>query len=185
MTAHDRKTDPATTIIEIMRGASDMYGGEAITQLAHGLQCAKLAMDEGASDELVIAALLHDIGHLIDKKFELGQTQEIDRQHETIGAGYLAKHLPAAVTEPIRMHVDAKRYLCTDKAYADALSPASERSLRLQGGPFTADEAKEFMARPYAADALLVRKWDDIGKDPDMVTPGIDAFAPILARVMS
>lgn len=185
MTDKATKADPVTTLIDVMRdNGGDLYGGECITQLAHGLQCAKLAMDEGASDALVAAALLHDIGHLVDKKFQMGQEQEIDRRHEAIGAAYLSKFMPADVTEPIRLHVDAKRYMCaTDEAYAASLSDASVRSLRLQGGPFSKAEAEAFMARPHAREAVLLRKWDDLGKDPDMVTPTLGDFRPMLSRL--
>lgn len=187
MTDRTSRPDPVATIIDVMRdNGGDLYGGECITQLEHGLQCAKLAMDDGASEALIAAALLHDIGHLVDNKFHLGQENEIDRHHEAIGAAYLSKNFPDAVTEPIRLHVDAKRYMCaTDEAYAASLSEASVRSLRLQGGPFTKEQADAFMARPHALEAVLLRKWDDLGKDPEMVTPTLDDFAPMLNRLVA
>lgn len=173
------------TIVEIMERADDeRYGGECVSQLVHGLQCAAIAKHEGASESLITAALLHDIGHLVDKRFEVGQRNDIDRRHEDIGAAYLSRMFPASVTEPIRLHVDAKRYLCSiDNDYAASLSPASQRSLRLQGGTFTAQEAQEFIARPFAIDAVKLRKWDDLAKDPDAVTPRLDYFIPMVARM--
>lgn len=187
MTDQTSRPDPVSTIIDIMRdNGGDLYGGECITQLEHGLQCAKLAMDEGASEALIAAALLHDIGHLVDNKFHLGQENDVDRHHESIGAAYLSKHFPKAVTEPIRLHVDAKRYMCaTDAAYAASLSDESKRSLRLQGGPFTKEQADSFIAHPHAEEAVLLRKWDDLGKDPEMVTPTVDDFAPMLGRLVA
>lgn len=155
----------------------EMYGGEAVTQLAHALQCAMLAEREGAAPALTVAALLHDLGHIVDKRFQLGQETPVDRHHEDIGSAYLARWFPPAVTEPIRLHVPAKRYLCrVEPGYFDGLSPASVRSLDLQGGTFTSDEAKAFVAQPYATDAARLRRWDDLAKDPDAGTPPLDHF---------
>ena len=149
-----------------------LYGYEAVSQLAHGLQCAAYAETEGASPDLIAAALLHDVGHLVDKHFERGQVNAVDRRHEAIGAAYLARAFPPSVTEPIRLHVAAKRYLCAvDDGYLATLSPASVRSLELQGGPYTAAEAETFIAQPYADDAVRLRRWDDLAKDPAAVTP--------------
>lgn len=155
----------------------EQYGGEPVSQLAHALQCASLAEQQGECADLIAAALLHDIGHLIDSRFEEGQVNEIDRQHERIGAGYLSNHFPDSVTAPIRLHVDAKRYLChVDSAYFDGLSEASIRSLRLQGGPFSENEAAAFIGQPYADDAVKLRLWDDEGKVADMETPPLSHF---------
>jgi len=155
----------------------EMYGGEAVTQLAHALQCATLAERDGAATALIVAALLHDLGHIVDKRFQLGQDNPIDRHHEDIGSAYLARWFPPAVTEPIRLHVPAKRYLCqVEPDYFDGLSPASVRSLDLQGGTFTSDEAQAFIAQPYAEDAARLRRWDDLAKDPAAETPPLDHF---------
>lgn len=153
------------------------YGNECVSQLAHACQCALLAEQNDADGALISAALLHDVGHLVDKRFAQGQARDIDRQHEIIGAAYLGKMFPTSVTEPIRLHVDAKRYLCfADKDYFDTLSPASVRSLELQGGIFASAEAEAFIAAPYAVDAVNLRKWDDLAKVPDLATPSLDHF---------
>ena len=154
-----------------------LYGGEEVSQLAHALQCAALAEASGADAYLITATLLHDIGHLVDGRFEEGQVKDIDRKHEDIGAGFLSRHFPDSVTAPIRLHVDAKRYLCqTDPTYFDGLSDASVRSLRLQGGPFSKDEAMTFIRQPFAEDAVKLRLWDDEGKVPGLDTPPLQHF---------
>lgn len=174
----DQPMSPVEEITRILeQKGGELYGGEEISQLQHALQCALLAEEEGAEPAVIAAALLHDFGHLADKRFEVGQTQDIDRRHEDIGAAWLARFLPPEVTEPIRLHVDAKRYLCAvDADYNDGLSEASVRSLRLQGGPFSVDESRDFMARPHAGDAVSVRRWDDLAKDPEKVTPPLSHY---------
>ena len=150
--------------------------GERVTQTAHALQSAALAEAEGAAASLVAAALLHDIGHLLTK-----QADGIDDRHEHIAAGYLAKRFGPAVSEPVRLHVDAKRWLCAcEPGYAAMLSSASVRSLALQGGAFSPEEAAAFLARPYAAEAIRLRRWDDLAKRPDVVTKPLEAYAPLL-----
>jgi phosphonate degradation associated HDIG domain protein len=152
----------------------EMYGGEAVTQLAHALQSAALAEADGADAALVAAALLHDVGHLVDKHAEGAAASGIDRQHEDIGSGYLARWFKPEVTEPIRRHVAAKRCLVTtEPGYFATLSEASVISLKVQGGPFTEGEARSFLALPGAADALRLRKWDDLAKVPDLKTPDL------------
>lgn len=172
-------------IADVMETAGNsVYGGEDISQLAHALQSAMHAERMGAGDALVAAALLHDIGHLIDKKFELGQEQPVDRHHEAIAAGYLAKILPPEVTEPIRLHVEAKRYLCfADQTYRDGLSSASIRSLELQGGAFSPGEAEAFISRPYAEEAVLLRRCDELAKDPECVTPSLAHYMQTVEKV--
>ncbi len=170
----------ADRILEIleMSGAAQ-YGDEAVSQLQHALQCAHLAECSGAPDPLVVAALLHDFGHLIHKLGEDAAMRGIDDRHETLGSKYLARWFGEEVTAPVGLHVDAKRYLCAaDPAYFDTLSRASVRSLELQGGPFSEAEAASFIARPYAHDALAVRRWDDQAKDPGAVTPGLGRYRP-------
>jgi len=155
----------------------NLYGNECISQLEHAKQCAMHAELNDSTPELIAAALLHDIGHLVDKKFQTGQENDIDRHHEVIGAAYLARSFPPSVTEPIRMHVLAKRYLCAvEKGYFERLSPASVRSLKLQGGAFTAAEAADFIQQPYAEDAVNLRRWDELAKVPDCETPTLNHF---------
>ena len=168
----------ADRILEILEtSGAEQYGDEAVSQLQHALQCAHLAECSGAPDPLVVAALLHDFGHLIHKLGEDAARRGIDDRHEVLGRKYLARWFDEDVTAPIGLHVDAKRYLCaTDPAYFDTLSPASVRSLELQGGPFSEAGAAAFIAQPYAQDALAVRRWDKQAKDPEAVTPGLDRY---------
>ncbi|WP_334189382.1 HD domain-containing protein [Noviherbaspirillum sp.] len=161
------------------RGAG-MYGGEAVTQLEHALQCATLAKADGAAPELVTAALLHDICHLAEG------LDDRTYPHGPTGAAMLEELFPAAVTEPVRMHVDAKRYLCAiEPLYWSGLSGASKRSLMWQGGPFTPDEAAAFIAQPHAEDAVNLRRWDDEAKVPGAETASLDEFVAIMQSVAS
>ena len=168
------------------RGGEE-YGGEAVTQLQHGMQAATLAEREGAGDALVTAALLHDVGHMID--VPPGETIEtiadagIDAVHEDVGAIYLKRWFGDDVTWPIRHHVAAKRYLCLRKpGYLEALSPASVKSLALQGGPFTDAEADEWLTQPFTHEGVRLRIWDDLAKDPEMATPPLEHFIDIAER---
>jgi gamma-butyrobetaine dioxygenase len=139
--------------------------GERVSQLDHALQCAALAALDGAAPTLVAASLLHDYGHLIGDRGRMAERDGLDDEHETIGAAALAAWFGPEVTEPIRLHVAAKRWLCAaEPGYFDALSPASKLSLELQGGAFDVADAAAFAALPYAADAIRLRRWDDWGK---------------------
>jgi phosphonate degradation associated HDIG domain protein len=159
------------------------YGGEPVSQLEHALQCAQLAEAANAADELVIAALLHDLGHLLHDIGEDAALKGLDDKHEVRALHLLRRAFGDAVLQPIRLHVHAKRYLCcVDPAYHDALSPASRLSLTLQGGPFSEAEAKQFMLQPYAVDAARLRTWDDLAKTPGAATPPLAHYAEILAR---
>lgn len=159
------------------------YGGEAVSQLEHALQCAQLAETEHASDELVIAALLHDLGHSMHELGDDPALQGLDDKHELRALHVLRRAFGAAVLEPIRLHVDAKRYLCSvDAAYYDGLSAASKRSLGLQGGPFSAVDAARFIRQPQARDAVRLRIWDDRAKTPGAVTHTLEYYEPILTR---
>ena len=130
------------------RGAA-AYHGEAVSQTEHALQAAELAEREGAADHLVVAALLHDVGHLLDGQDEDLADRGLDGRHEEAGCAWLAAHFGPEVTEPIRLHVAAKRYLCAvDPAYLAGLSPASRRSLSLQGGPMNAEERGGLREQP-------------------------------------
>ena len=177
-----RKEPQLDHILEI--AGRNLYGREQVNQLQHALQCAALAELDGASAELITASLLHDVGHIVDTHYEDGQQNDIDRQHETIGAAFLGRIFPDAVTAPIKMHVDAKRYLCfAEPSYIEGLSKASIRSLGLQGGPMSSDEAAAFIARPFAEDAVRLRRWDDFAKDPKRATPPLEHFLTIAAGV--
>ncbi len=154
---------------------------EAVSQLEHALQCATLAEQENGRPALIAAALLHDIGHMLHKFGKNPAARGIDDRHEDIGAGWLNRHFGSEVSEPVRLHVDAKRYLCAvSPDYHDILSPASVRSLELQGGPLTSDEVRDFERGGYANDAVALRRWDDRAKVRDLETPGFAHFRPIL-----
>lgn len=158
---------------------------EAVTELVHGLQCAEVALADGADEATIAAALLHDVGHLlVGDLFPIDAPLDRDWKHEQVGARYLSRFFGPAVTEPVRMHVAAKRYLvATDADYAAALSPSSVRSLAVQGGPMDAAEQRAFEALPGFAAAVRVRRYDDAGKDPAMATRPFRAFVPLLERL--
>lgn len=158
-------TLPIDRITELFEVWGPDHYDESISQLDHALQCAALARRDGAADTLVLAALLHDIGHLLD--LEAGGTVDrpLSARHEETGAEVLRGLLPPAVTEPIALHVRAKRYLtAVDPSYADGLSTGSRRSLVRQGGPMSADEITEFESEQYFTEACALRRWDDCGK---------------------
>lgn len=167
--------DELLDIYETKAGA--MYGGESVTQLAHALQCAALAEADGANEALVAAALLHDVGHLVDKHAHGAARAGIDRRHEDIAAGYLSHWFRPEGVEPIRNHVAAKRCLVTvEPGYFDTPSEGSVTSLKVQGGPMSQDEVREFMARPGADASLRLRKWDDLAKVRHKPTPDLRHF---------
>ncbi len=156
---------------------SHAYGGERVNQLEHALQTALLAEQSGADASLIVASLLHDFGHLVHNFDEDVFSRGLDDRHEIIGAGKLSAFFGEAVTMPIKLHVDAKRYLCAiDHAYQKNLSPASTWSLKLQGGPFAAAERDEFIKRPFAADAADLRRWDESAKQFGLLTPNLEHF---------
>jgi phosphonate degradation associated HDIG domain protein len=163
------------------RGRGREYGDERVTQYEHALQCALLAEAEGVEPSLVVAALLHDIGHLLDDDARGAIARGEDAHHEVRAANFLQDWFEPAVTLPILLHVPAKRYLtATDPRYLAHLSPASVRSLGVQGGPYTATEVEEFMAQPLAGCAAQLRRWDDNAKVIDAPIPGLAYFRPQL-----
>jgi len=173
-------------------GAGD-YLGEPVTIAQHLLQAGALAAAAGAPPALVAAALLHDVGHLRGADSQADEAElsgrELmagsDNDHGERGAAWLARWFPPAVTEPVRLHVAAKRYLCaTEPAYFGLLSPASVYTLSLQGGPMTATEAAAFASAPYHADAIAVRRWDETAKDPGADVPGFDRYRPLLEDLL-
>ena len=165
------------------RGGSAYYG-ERVSMTEHGLQAAHFAQGEGALERLVLAALLHDIGHLLEIQPDAIEEWTLDARHEESGAHWLSKHFDAAVYEPVRLHVPAKRYLCaTDSGYFARLSAASVHTLKLQGGPMSVGEVARFKAEPYWRDALRVRRWDDQGKVAGLKTPALHDYAPLIERV--
>jgi len=172
-------------IIELfaLRGG-DVYFGESVSQLEHALQTAFQAEQEGASDTLIGAALLHDIGHLLHKLPEDIADHGIDGCHEQVGAMWLARYFPPAVTEPIRLHVAAKRYLCAvDGEYRFGLSAASIQSLALQGGTMSYEEIREFEASPYAGEGVRLRRWDDMAKVSGWKAPDLTRYRFLLEKL--
>jgi phosphonate degradation associated HDIG domain protein len=179
-----------TTIVPFLadiferRGAEE-YLGEPVSMAEHMLQGAKLAEEAGASDALVAAALLHDVGHYTSEFGTYSPEDTEDKHHDDAGAEVLAPFFPALVTECVRLHVAAKRYLCaTDPSYFAKLSPASVHTLSLQGGPMSAEEVAAFEQNPFHAEACRVRLWDEGGKVPGMPTRAFDDYAPLLQRVV-
>jgi len=172
-------------IVGLYRAKGDReYEGEGVSQLEHALQSAHLAERAGAAPELVCAAFLHDIGHLLNDKGETPTLRGVDDLHQYMALPFLRPHFPESVLGPIRLHVDAKRYLCaTRPEYYGRLSEDSKRSLKLQGGVFSPEEAERFIGQAHAADAVNVRLWDDAAKAPGAATPGLDHFAAILRGV--
>lgn len=156
---------------------------EEVTQLEHALQTAALAQQAGAGDELVAAALLHDVGHLLELA-ERRFRDPIDPRHEARGAAYLAGLFGPEVTRPIALHVAAKRYRCAvDPTYAAGLSRGSMASLVRQGGPMSAAEADAFAGRPGGTDAVELRGWDDEAKVVDLQLDPLAAHRPLLDRL--
>ena len=167
------------------RRGAESYLGEQVSMSEHMLQGAVLAEAEGAPEELIAAALLHDIGHYTSEFGPMSLGDERDNYHEESGAMVLAPFFPSVITECVRLHVPAKRYLCaTDKGYHDRLSEASKHTLMLQGGPMSAEEVKDFESNPYHREAVRVRIWDDEGKKPGVVTPEFRHYVPLLQRVV-
>src|SRR5262245_2706994 len=161
------------------------YFGEAVSEAEHALQAADLAVRDGADDALVVAALLHDVGHLLHGLGENFADRGLDGRHDEVGHAWLARWFGPAVAEPVRLHVAAKRYLCaTDPAYLRLLSPSSQRSLELQCGPFTPADVAAFEHNPHHTAAVRLRYWDDAAKVPGLSVPPLDHYRPRLARLL-
>jgi phosphonate degradation associated HDIG domain protein len=161
----------------------EQYSGEPVTQLEHALQCALLAEADGADDELVTASLLHDLGHLLHDLGPTPSLQGIDDIHQFRALPFLRGRFGDAVIDPIRLHVDAKRYLCATRAgYFAALSDDSKRSLNLQGGIFSDSQAENFIRQNGAPQAVRLRVWDDLAKTPGLATPPLAHFVERAGR---
>jgi phosphonate degradation associated HDIG domain protein len=182
--------DVATVVSEIRRlfaeRGDSAYGGEAVSQREHALQAADLARRAGADSELIAAALLHDLGHLLHDLPDDAPAEGVDDHHEGLAARWLARWFGDRVVEPIRLHVAAKRYLCSiEPGYRDHLSEPSLLSLCLQGGPMAADEVEQFRESPFHVAAVMLRRWDDAAKDPAAVVARVDAYLPILEAALA
>jgi len=159
----------ADHVMALFKARGNLAYGEDVTEREHGVQCAALARRDGHDDELIAAALMHDIGHLLHDAGEDVAERGVDMKHEDLGAVWLARHFRPQVVEPVRHHVAAKRYLCaTQPGYRAALSPASEQSLVLQGGEMSPAEIIEFEAHPHYERLVTVRRYDDMGKDTEL-----------------
>ena len=176
---------PEITRLLTFRGNTPC-GREPVSPLEHALQCAHLAQQAGASPALTVAALLHDLGHLLvaERTDQAAEGQRRDDLHQFIVLPFLRGLLPDAVLEPIRLHVEAKRYLCfADATYWHKLSTASKHSLECQGGAFTGFQADQFLRQPFAQDAVKMRRWDDAAKVPGLHTPPLNVFVHTLELV--
>jgi gamma-butyrobetaine dioxygenase len=178
--------DPIGVIADLFasEGARE-YLGEPVTQASHMLQAAALAQQCGAPPALVAAALLHDVGHFTSAVSGHDLMRGTDNRHSDAGAAWLAQWFGEEVTEPVRLHVAAKRYLCAvEPGYLSALSPASVYTLGVQGGPMSAAERAEFEADPQAGAALRLRRWDDEAKDPAGRPPAFGYYKSLLRRLL-
>lgn len=188
--ARDTSELTPETIVEFLetlfeREGGGEYLGENVTMAEHMLQAAGNARHRGADDEVVVAALVHDVGHFTGALGPFSMTDTFDRRHEVAGAEALARFFPPRVVACVREHVAAKRYLCaTDPDYLARLSPASVHSLNLQGGPMSPDEADRFAAHPHLDAILTVRRCDDDAKVAGAPTPSFADFAPRLQRIV-
>jgi phosphonate degradation associated HDIG domain protein len=167
------------TDIELLfaRGGASQYSGEPVTQLEHALQTAHLAEQSGADDALVTACLLHDLGHLLNDLGDTPSLRGVDDTHQYFALPFLRGLFPDPVLAAIKLHVDAKRYLCcANPGYYARLSDDSRRSLALQGGVFSAEQAAGFLNQSGAVEAVMLRQWDDLAKQADLATPSLAHF---------
>jgi [1-hydroxy-2-(trimethylamino)ethyl]phosphonate dioxygenase len=186
MTTPSDREDPVTHVLRLFeeRGHA-AYLGEPVSQLEHALQAAWAAEKAGAGSPLIAAALLHDVGHLLHHLPEDCAESGVDDRHEELGARWVRRHFGPAVSEPVRLHVPAKRYLCAaEPGYLDRLSPASVLSLKLQGGPLSSEEAEAFRRGPHFEAAVALRRWDEEAKVPGLATPPLEHFRPHLEAAL-
>jgi len=163
---------------------SSAYFGESVSMTEHALQAAFFARTAGAPPGLIVAALLHDIGHLVDDVPSDIADWTMDAHHEQVGSRWLAGRFRPEVSEPVRLHVPAKRYLlATDAGYFAKLSPASVVTLKLQGGPMAAHEVAKFESELFYKEAVRVRQWDDQGKVAGLKTPELSDYRALIAEL--
>ncbi len=167
------------------RRGGEEYLGEPVTMAEHMLQGAHFAEKAGEREEIIVAALLHDIGHFTSEFGTFSMDDTEDRFHEEAGAQVLERFFPSIVTDCVRHHVAAKRYLCaTRPEYFKRLSEASIHSLNLQGGPMNGGEVAEFERNPNLKDIVKVRYYDEAGKEPNLATKPFSHYAPMVQRVV-
>lgn len=175
-----------TKIISLFEKNGDSaYGGEAVTQGEHALQAAHLAVEENCQPSLVVACLLHDVGHLLHALPDDAPEHGVDDMHEELGYRFVNKYFKQSVAEPVRLHVAAKRYLCTkDPEYLSKLSAPSLLSLQLQGGPMTQEECRLFEQNPFYLDAIQLRRYDDLAKIPNLDVPVLSHYRPFMEELL-
>lgn len=181
-------TNPEAVVAAILAIFRDRGGdayGERVTQSQHAVQAA-MAVERGAgAPSLVVAALLHDIGHMVVDRPKGMPDDDSDDHHEDVGADWLTPYFPPSVTEPVRQHVAAKRYLCAvEPDYFRGLSPASVRSLRAQGGPMSPEEVDRFRANPYHQDAVMLRRCDEAAKVDGLQTVPVEGYADVIRSLV-
>lgn len=165
-------------LAELFEAEGDQdYLGEAVSMAQHMLQAGQAARDAGADRELVVAAVVHDVGHFSGAISGTQLMQGTDNHHDEAAVSWLGQWFGPEIIEPVRMHVDAKRYLCaTDAAYYDQLSDASKYTMSVQGGPMSQAEVDAFASSPYVDAAVALRKFDDLGKDPNLAEIPLSQF---------
>ena len=173
-------------LFSYMEKRGQSFYDEVVTQLEHALQCATLAQQNGASATLITGALLHDVGHIILDEHNADRAfLDTDLTHEEVGAQYMEPFFPEAVTTPIRLHVPAKRYLCTtDASYHDGLSEASKRSLIVQGGVMSDEEREAFEQIPHFQEGVTLRRWDDLAKVKGLETAELETYRDIVQQCL-
>ncbi len=174
--------NPIEKIITLFNNfGGSRYGGEPVSQIEHALQAAQLALDMHSKPSLIIASLLHDVGHLLHNLPDDAPENGIDDLHENLGYDFLNKHFISSVVQPAYLHVAAKRYLCaTDSSYISLLSEPSLVSLELQGGPMSEQEVETFEQNEWHLDAIKLRKMDDYAKIPNAKTKSIEYYIPMM-----
>ena len=180
------KNEVISLLFSYLREKGQSNYDESVTQYEHAVQAAALAVEAQAGPASVAAALFHDIGHMIaDEENAQSDFLKEDLFHEEIGSQYLALVFPASVLDPIRLHVPAKRYLCSvDLAYHDGLSEASKRSFQLQGGIFSEEELAAFQEEIHWEAAVQLRKWDDLAKVQGKEVPEIETYQEVVGEVV-
>jgi phosphonate degradation associated HDIG domain protein len=186
LSASSNKISKTHILFDYMKAHGDEHYEEEVTQMEHALQAAYLAKKAGKSAELITAALFHDIGHILaDDPEEANNPTLKNDLHEEIAADYFRGLFPAAVLDPIQLHVEAKRYLCTVKeGYYENLSVASQKSYHLQGGKMNDEEIAIFEGHEYYKDAVLLRAWDDMAKDLTVEVPAIDTYEEVVVAAL-
>ena len=169
-------------IIKKYQTSKDFYLGEKVTIAEHMIQTAMLAEKNNSPQSLICACLLHDIGHFIIQDPDQLVSKSVDGKHEDIAFNFLKNYFKPEVTEPIKLHVSAKRYLCREKSYYNLLSKASKVSLELQGGKMNNDEAQKFILLKHHKDAITLRKYDDEGKIPNMKIKNINDYKELITN---